>query len=247
MTTGHKLFAGLTALLFAGVLLRPQAGTASGHRTYTTTFRLTENPISDGGKWIGGGAAGGSLWGDVRTSSGFAFGVNEPTQFGDPTAILTGAWGPEQTVLGTVKIATTPTRTCCHEIELRLRTTIYPKSITGYEAYCSAMPDHPYCYIARWNGPNGSYCNIGEASPATYVADGDILKATATGTNPVVITLYKNGSRIVQASDSGGNCSPGGPAGPFPSGNPGIGFYDDHDSHWDYFGFSSFTAIADDR
>lgn len=211
-------------------------------KSYTTEFPQTENPISEGGSWASGQSAGGNLWGDVETKENMAFGVSEPTEFGDPTAILTGSWSPAQSATGVVKIKTTPTGNCCHEVEVRLRTTISKNSITGYEGYCSVMPDNPYCHIARWNGPNGSYCNIETSSPNIYVVNGDVLMATATGTNPTIITLYKNGTQIVQATDSGQDCKPGGAAGPFATGNPGIGFYDSKDSNWSYFGFSSFSA-----
>src|SRR5215468_10379687 len=62
------------------------SGTCFGH-TYTTTFPGSENPISERGNWINGGIGGGSsLWGNVRMAPGLAFGVSEPTRFGDPTA-----------------------------------------------------------------------------------------------------------------------------------------------------------------
>ncbi len=210
--------------------------------SYSTTFPATENPVSEGGNWNGGSTAGSTLWGNMRTTTNLAFGVSEPTQFGDPTAILTGTWGPNQTVQGTVKINTTPTGTCCHEIELRLRMTISTNSISGYEAYCSVMASDQYCHIARWNGPNGEYCNIEASSPSTYAVDGDILKATVTGTSTTIVTLFKNGTQIAQATDTGGSCSPGGAGGPFTSGTPGIGVYNNQDSNWNFFGFSSFTA-----
>jgi hypothetical protein len=215
---------------------------SSSPGTYTTSFPLTENPISDGGNWVGGQSAGGNLWGNIQTTPGFAFGVSEPTQFGDPTAILTGTWSATQSATGTVKINTVPTGTCCHEAEVRLRMTISSNSITGYEVYCSVMPDNPYCHIARWNGPNGSYCNIEQSQPSTFLANGDVLMGTVTGTNPVTITGFKNGVQIMQAQDSGTGCSTGGAAGPWTSGNPGIGFYDNQDFNWNTFGFSSFTA-----
>jgi hypothetical protein len=227
---------------------------ATGVHSYKTTFPLNENPISEGGKWVGGSRAGaslwsgghiwtgGRLWGNVQTVSGLAYGVDEPTKYGDPTAILTGTWGASQTVTARVRINETPTGHCCHEVELRLRTTIYSHSITGYEAYCSVMPGNPYCHIARWNGPNGGYWNFETGSSAVYLADGDVIRATASGTNPTVITLYKNGTQILQATDTGAAGGGFGAFGPWTSGNPGIGFYDDHDSHWEYFGFSSFSA-----
>jgi hypothetical protein len=212
--------------------------------TYTTNFPLAENPISENGNWVGGQTAGNNFWGNCQTAETMVYGVSEPTQYGDPTAILTGTWGADQTVQATVKINTTPTGTCCHEVEVRLRTSINPANhtITGYEVYCSVMPSDPYCHIARWNGANGSYCNIESFSPSIYLVNGDVLKATVTGTNPVTITAYRNGSQIMQATDTGQNCSPGGAAGPWTGGTPGIGFYDNQDSHWNYFGFSSFTA-----
>jgi hypothetical protein len=219
-----------------------------------TRFPGTENPINDRGAWVGGSAAGaslkegghfwhtGRLWGDVRTSPGIAYGVDEPTRFGDPTAILTGHWGPTQTVSATVRVLRTPTGGCCHEVELRLRTSISQFRITGYEAYCSVMPRRPYCHIARWNGPAGSYWNMETQSKDTYLADGDVIKATVTGTNPAVITLYKNGVEVARAIDSGLPGGGFGAFGPWISGSPGIGFYDDADDEWRDFGFSSFTA-----
>jgi hypothetical protein len=229
------------------------SGDASGAHFYDTTFPQTESPISEGGRWVGGDRGGtnfwegsfwtgGRLWGDVQTSHGTAYGVDEPTKFGDPTAVLAGTWGAAQTVTARVRINKVPTGDCCHEVELRLRTTISSKEITGYEAYCSVMPDHPYCHIARWNGPNGSYWNFETGTSATYLADGDVIQATATGTNPTVITFFKNGKEILKATDTGAAGGGFGPYGPWTSGNPGIGFFDNHNQNWEYFGFSSFSA-----
>jgi hypothetical protein len=185
---------------------RTMVGTVQPHclfaQTYSTSFPLIENPISERGKWAGGQSAGGNLWGDVRTSGGMAFGVSEPTTFGDPTAILTGSWAANQEAEATVKINSTPT-VCCHEIEVRLRVTISAKSITGYEVYCSIVPGNKYCHIARWSGPNGLYCNIERASPSIILVDGDVLKGTVTGSNPALITGYLNGVKIMQVSDTG--------------------------------------------
>ena len=231
--------------------------TASVRHPYSTAFPLTESPISERGNWVAGSTAGatlaslwakgkiwrgGHLWGNVQTSSGLAYGVSEPTEFGDPTAILAGKWGPAQTVTATVKINKVPTGRCCHEVELRLRTTISHHNITGYETYCSVMPNRPYCHIARWNGPNGSYWNFETGKSAIYLNDGDVIKATVIGTNPTVITLYRNGVQVLQAMDSGSAGGGFGAYGPWTSGNPGIGFFDNPDDNWKDFGFSSFSA-----
>jgi hypothetical protein len=228
--------------LFVLVIL---AGSDANARIYTTSFSLTENPVYENGSWVGGQTAGNNLWGNVQTNGTMAFGVTEPTSYGDPTAVLTGTWGPDQTVQATVKITTTPANGCCHEAEVRLRTTINPTThlITGYEIYGSVTPGSSYFHIASWGGPNGSWANIENSSPSLYLKNGDVLKATVTGTNPVVITGYLNGTQIMTVQDYGNfTFSDGKKYGPWTSGAPGVGFYDNTDNNWGYFGFSSFTA-----
>jgi hypothetical protein len=233
----------LKASILAFLLLTLPAAAQS----YSNNFALTENPISEGGNWVGGQSAGNNLWGDVRTTPGFAFGVSQPTGFGDPTALLTGTWGSDQTVTGVVRVAV-PQSGCCEEIELRARDTINSTThrITGYEGYCSVASNAPYCRIARWNGGQGDYCNLSNqltSSSTPYAANGDTLKLTVTGTNPVTVTLYRNENAVVQASDDGSACSTGTAAGPWATGNPGIGFYSCAGcTNWAGWGFSSFSA-----
>jgi hypothetical protein len=220
-------------------------------RTYSTGFPATENPVCEGSpcNWTGGQAAGGNLWGYVQTASGLAFGVSQPTQFGDPTAIVSGTWGPDQTVQATVKVTgSTPS---VAEVELRLRVVISPDSITGYEAYCSVVPGNAYCHIARWSGPNGVYCNL--IGNSQSLANNDVIKATVTGSSPdnPVITIYKlvSGSwtQLLSVTDTGNNSGPGtdgpgcvGGAPKWYSGNPGIGFYSS--GSFTNFGLTNFIA-----
>jgi hypothetical protein len=236
----------------------------SGTQSYSTHFLLTEDPISEGGRWIGGHAAGatcngGYCWGNVQTSGGVASGVDQPTQFGDPSAILTGAWGPTQTVSVTVRAPVpAPTGGCCMEAEARLRFSISPSTATGYEVYCSVMSSNPYCHIASWGGPDGAYVNLDSpqwdnnnpdcpgfpVSGPHYLRDGDMLSATVSGTNPVTITGLINGTPFVTVVDKGRchfNPPNSGPYGPWPAGAPGIGFFGNDLST---FGFSNFTAMA---
>jgi Cep192 domain 4 len=220
--------------------------------TYSTSFPLTEKPISESGNWqVPSQSGDSSLWGDVQTTPGLAFGINEPTTYGDPTAVLTGTWGADQTVTATVKVNSVPT-SCCHEVELRLRTTIASGSIRGYELNCPIFSNPSYGYqIVRWNGSNGQYVVIGGSGPHQCV-NGDVLKGTVSGTNPTTINFYSNGVLVATACDngggSGGSCGgtsytgPSGPAGPWTSGNPGMGFYDNYDNSWNAFGFSNYTA-----
>ena len=105
-------------------------------RPYSTTFPLTENPTSEGGNWINGKAVGVD-WGDVRTTPGLAFGTNAGG-YADPTAILTGNWGPDQVVQATVH-SVNQTDGLYEEVELRLHSTISNHSNTGYTAWRMEM------------------------------------------------------------------------------------------------------------
>jgi hypothetical protein len=155
-----------------------------------------------------------------------AFGVSEPTTFGDPTAILTGTWTADQWAQATVKINSTPSK-CCHEVEIRLRAAISANNITGYEINCSVYPGNSYVQIVRWNGANGSFTYLNNEG-ADYCKNGDVLKATIIGST---INVYLNNVLKLSATDS-----------TFTAGNPGIGFYDNNDTNWSAFGFSSFYA-----
>lgn len=216
-------------------------------RIYTTNFPNTENPIGENGNWVTGQSAGGNLWGDIRTTAEFAFGVNQPTKYGDPTAIVRGVWGPNQTAQATVKVNITPSRSVWPEAEVRLRTTIGSSSITGYEVYCSTSPGNPYCHIASWGGPNGVWVNMDESSPSIYLKDGDVLKGTVTGVNPVTITMFINGTHVLTVKDSGTyKFTDGKRYGPWTGGNPGIGFCGTSKINWNNFGFSGFIASDGD-
>jgi hypothetical protein len=223
--------------------------TTAKARTYATAFPLTERPLSEGGIWINGGFAGAKLWGDIQTTPGLAFGVSEPTKYGDPTAILKGTWGPDQTAQATVRVVDYKRfkDASCHEVEVRLRSTINGPAglITGYEVYGSLMANNPYLHIASWGGPNGVWVNMESRSPAIYLKDGDVLKGTVTGTNPGVITMFINGVEVLKVEDRGTyKFSDGRSYGPWTTGAPGIGFYDDVDNEWSAFGISAFSATG---
>jgi len=209
------------------------AETAGTGQTYSTLFPASEKPLSEGGCWINGKTVG-LDWADVVTSPGMAFGKDLPTQYADPTAVLTGTWGPDQEAEARIRVERRLSG-CCREVELRLRTTIAPHSTTGYEIMCSVASTHPYLNIARWNGPLNDFTPIGKAKIGC--ADGDVLKATVLGDT---ITVYRNSFKVLETKDS-----------QFPSGgSPGIGFWDTTNNiwrkmgflSWQAFGFSSFSA-----
>lgn len=194
--------------------------------SYTTNFPLTEAVISEGGRWISGGVTG-LDWDNVQTTRNFSFGTVPTGKYTDPTAVLTGTWGADQTAEATVRIPRV-NPDCCHEVELRLRTTVVAHSITGYEINCSVATRQPYMEIVRWNGPINSFDYVARTRDAGC-ADGDVLRATIVGN---AITLYKNGVQVLQGMDAH-----------YASGAPGIGFYET-DNNVGYYGFSRFTASS---
>ena len=215
-----------------GVNLQRVAFAATTHGTYTTSFPLTENPISEGGVWINGKSVG-LDWADVRTTPGLAFGTQSGTesgkaQYADSTAVLSGTWGPDQTLQATVRTVN-QSSSFFEEVELRLRSSITAHSNTGYEVNFRCTADgSQYVQIIRWNGPLASWTQIdGRTGPG--LRNGDVVKATIVGS---VITAYINGVQIVQATDS-----------TYSSGSPGIGFFLQGATGVNSdFGFTSFSA-----
>jgi len=204
-------------------------------QTYTTTFPLTENPISESGKWINGGVTG-LDWGNVRTTTNLAFGAS--TSVGcpgtvalcnDPSAVLSGTWPSAQAAQATVFVDATLGTNCCHEVELRLNVTITAHSITGYEINCSTSQNN-YFQLVRWNGPLGSFTQLASVSPGC--AQGDVITATHSATG--VITAYKNGVQQFQITDT-----------TYMGGSPGMGFFDNlADGKLALSGFTKYSAYV---
>ena len=195
---------------------------------YTTTFPLTENPISESGSWINGKTVG-LDWNDVRTTSGFAYGTESGSvNYDDSTAILAGTWGPNQTVQATVHIVSSDSASF-EEIELRLHTSITAHSITGYECNFSVKSGNQYAQIVRWNGPLGDFTLLD--SRGYYAKNGDVVKATITSGG--VITTYLNGTPLFSVTDT-----------TYSGGSPGMGFYLQGGPSSDdpNFGFSAYSA-----
>jgi hypothetical protein len=208
----------------------------SGGRVYTTAFPLTENPISEGGNWISGQAVG-LDWHDVSTTPGLAIGHQSGSSYTDGTALLTGAWGPTQTVEAVVHTVN-PKESCYQEVEMRLRSTLTAHNCAGYEiSFKATKSASAYLIIVRWNGPVGNFTYLLNSSGAQYgIAEGDTVKATIVGN---VITAYLNGVPVGTATDS-----------TYTTGSPGMGFnLETSDpscvgTNGDY-GFTRFTATSD--
>jgi hypothetical protein len=202
---------------------------------YSTQFPLTENPISEGGKWVNGKAVG-LDWADVSTTPGRAVGNQTGPNFTDATAVLQSlTWTPDQKASAQVATTGAPLESCFQEVELRLRTVIAPHSITGYEInYKFSNDSTGYMQIVRWNGDFADFTILQNFNGQKFgVTNGDVVSATVVGN---VITAFKNGVQQGQATDN-----------TFSSGSPGIGFNISNDitgcpgTNGNY-GFSSFSA-----
>jgi len=217
-------------LIVAASLPRPDTP-RSPHapRTYATTFPRTENPISEGARWTNGKTHG-LDWADVRTKTGLAFGTESGSSgYDDSTALLTGHWGPDQTVEAKVhSVNPQASDKVWEEVEIRLRSSLSPHSCTGYEVLFE-LPPHNFCQVVRWNGKLGDWTSLGYLGKGIH--DGDTVKATITGT---VIEVFVNGVSQGQVKDA-----------TYATGSPGMGFYLQGTSgvNGDY-GFTSLTASA---
>jgi hypothetical protein len=203
-------------------------------RSYSTTFELDEDPISEGGMWLNG-RTDGIDWIDVISKNGEAFGAVsrmgvperraeqgnlEPSadeeaapegDYDDPTAVLTGAWGKNQHGKARV-FSRNPTEDYFQEVQIRLRHTMTPGSCTGYEVFFRCLKaDSAYAEIVRWDGAVGNWHSLARRVGAQYgLADGDVIEATVVGN---VLTGFINGVEMISATDD-----------TYASGAPGIGF-----------------------
>jgi len=183
--------------------------------TYTTNFPLTENPISEGGRWINGKDVG-LDWQNVQTIPGQSSGTQNGNSinlgiYDDSTAVLTGPWGPNQTVQATV-VSGNQNTSAIEEVELRLRTTISAHSITGYELDFRNTNPGGYVAIVRWNGPLNNFTGLaGENNAYHGIKNGDVISGTVVGS---LISVYVNAVLVCQATDS-----------TYTGGSPGVGFW----------------------
>jgi RNA polymerase sigma factor (sigma-70 family) len=228
---------GVLAWSSLGSPARPPAATTApavpvhpGIHQYSTSFSADESPASAGISWIGGRSLG-LDWTDVRMLPGFACGTESgrPGAHDDSTALLSGSWGPDQSVQGTVRLTTVGPQPL-KEVELRLRSTLSPHSCTGYEInFLCAKDPHAHVEIVRWDKAPGRFTFVARAADGPGLSDGDVVKATIVGT---VITASINGVQLLQGTDS-----------TFPTGSPGIGFYHEGPAVAQRdFGFSHVTA-----
>lgn len=232
----------------------------TGARIYTTSFPLTENPISEGGAWHASGlgltrtdtsqAALSAASTPVVTASGVAHGTSAAagsSGFDDSRALLSGF--PANHSASAVIHSSGITGTFV-EVELHLRFDDSGTFARGYECYISGFGQ--YCAITRWNG-DGTFtvlCGLGTL-PHTP-ANGDVFFAQIVG-NVITVKLAGVTQIIYDVTTAAGtpmtfaltgakNSDGDGSALVFSAGNPGMGF--DADGDDSAFGFSSYTAVG---
>src|SRR5690349_24525949 len=240
MTKSHLA----TAMLITAMAL--SAGCGSGNSSggascqslgspasgFSTTFPATENPISEGGKWIN--TVGGTWNAPVSTAGGtpgHAVGLGS-SGFNDSIAMLTGSFTADQQVTAT---AYRGGASGAAEIDLHLRMTMLPGSPDRVFTYeIDVVPSLRAITIARWNGPQGNFTNLNTGF-ISGINDGDVIDATVTGpATAAVITVKLNGVTIVTATDTAG----------LSAGNPGMGFDAGTQADGANFGIRSFTATS---
>lgn len=227
-----------------GIKARP-AGVEST-RTYSTRFAFDEDPISEGGIWHNGRDEA-IDWANILIKDGLAYGETIPLivreqrveqgdeidvpvgDYNDPTAILTGKWGRNQHARARV-FSRNQTAEYYHEVELRLRSQLYPHGIPGYEIFFRCLKaEGGYAEIVKWLGPIGGWQSLcRKDGPEFGVKDGDIIEATIIGNE---IKGYINGVEVTSATDD-----------TYASGNPGIGYnYGAEDTYVDH-GFTLYEV-----
>ena len=216
------------ALLFSAAL---SSGTRALARAYSTSFPLTENPISETNNWINGKTVG-LDWADVATTNRMAIGLESGfTGYDDATALLTGTWGSNQMASAIVFATNRMSGNVYEEVEIRLRSSLSAHCCSGYEVNFSLRPDSSaYVQIVRWNGALSDFTYVnGTGGSQCILHSGDTITGTITNDT---ITAYINGTPILQGTDTN-----------YASGSPGIGIFIQGAAgvNGDY-GFTSYTA-----
>lgn len=170
---------------------------------YATHFSVTEYPLSERGKWIGGLSTG-LDWSDIGVVANTnAYPVMEVGEYSDATAVLnpvtTGEWGSNETVV--LKIYDSSPSTTQGEVAVRCHSKISAHSSTGYEiGWRLHATNGAYNGVTRWNGQYGNFEQIGALNKGSQygLENGDVVVVTCSETG--VITGYKcrGGANCVQ-------------------------------------------------
>jgi len=221
---------------------------------YSTSFPLTENPMSEGGMWFSNG----TNRTRCRTSGGICFGTMASTSqppFDDSYAGLTGTWGPDTEIIMTI-FKGSPFG--IEEIEAQFRVSDSVGSGNVYMYEVNLAHDGQYCNFGRWTGPNSSITDFVGLAPdggtgiqfsvPGGVHNGDLFKATMVGNALNAYINYNDGNGYHLINTSGPVLDTAGAGGGavLTSGAPGIGFYVEaqHSGADNQFGVSRYQVTV---
>ena len=201
-------------------------GGGTSGASYSTDFNLTENPISEGGRW----RRANNRWTNVQTVGGAAFGTNGVTDTYDDSYALLSGFGPDQTIEAVVYRDPNLQPVSTHEVELLLRMSDDSGNARGYECLFDLRGGFA---IMRWNGAQGDFSHV-QLLQSGYLGrqlvTGDVLKATIVGNT---ITMSVNGMLLAKGIDS-----------TFSNGQPGIGFFIRPPGSSKLLGLTSYKATS---
>lgn len=209
----------------------PAPGPAQSN--YYTAFDLTENPISEGGVWVRGGAEGGN-WTNPITSGGLCYGtqnavVAKPRPSADDSIAHLKGFSPNHKVRIVLHKSGA---SHLQEVEAHLRCTITSGSLKSYEINLEQGGE--YIQIWQWLGgyqdgqPSPFVAKIAGIVPKIVPQTGTVLEAQIVGN---IINVWLNGTLVnwgtgdpwLHGADV--NVQEFNPAGWLSTGQPGIGFY----------------------
>lgn len=193
---------------------------------YNTTFPTDEDPLSEGGIWVGGATAGAD-WTSPKVVSGRSLStINAADGYRDSVACISTSkalFGANQRVTAIVRLASGAVgrATGGMEVELGLRMTIGASNIPFYECLYGLSNAGFYAQCIKQLGPNGSFVDVGAtygydsgSASVASMSDGDEIVAEINGNT---ITFKINGATQYVVTDSSGA--------PISSGQPGIGHF----------------------
>lgn len=207
---------------------------------FSTTFPLTENPISESGAWTTTTVQSKT---PSQTASGNAFGTMttfDGVHFPDSCACLTVWNGANQRVTATLANASAVSGL---ETELLLRCKFDSSNATGYELDMVFSGGH--AVLVRWDFTTASAPNAflqladsttGPNPGAVSFADGAVWVFEVTGT---VITAKCNGTVVISYDTASDGTK-------YSTGSPGIGFWNETGSsaNSSKLAWADFLAVA---
>ena len=204
--------------------------------SYSTNFPATENPLSEGGRWVTGKTTG-LKWNNPASASGKVYATVASGQSGsrydDTIAHLSKSfqtYAANQFAEGTVYAVSGYSAN--HEVELLLRFSISSENAHGYEVLRGLTG---YLAVVRWNGSRGNYTALYDPGRGSVPVprDGDVLRAEIRGN---IVTVKINGDTVatVDVTRKGGTV--------WSSGQPGIGFWPVDGATPRNLGYKSFRA-----